>query len=130
MEKKTPELRRLLDENGILWKTYEVSGHDQTVFEAPSDIDWAETEFSDGTLVLDTDKAIRDPEDVLRATMGRGDCTMIKCTSTAAWYSKCSMCGGTSSYMYDEKWKYCPYCGRRIVALNDLLGESGDRYAV
>ena len=113
MTSATEELRRLLDERGVVW-TYEYGivcfSNGERWLKA-----WA---YNDRLMCVST--GYYTPEQVIKATLGADTC---KVESTTKWdWDRCEpywehelSCGHTVTTMEPEPPNYCPECGRRVV---------------
>lgn len=104
----TDELRRLLDERGAEW-TY----GDGTVSFSDGK-HWCHAwAYNDDTMCVSM--GYFTPEQAIEATLGRGECEVVKGTGhgpTAGTKSSCSECGG----VMNARDRYCRWCGRKVRA--------------
>lgn len=101
----TEELRRLLDERGVEYRTHGTT--DRTWFEVGR-ISWFICERENGNFTADA--VFLTPAQAIDATLGRGTCKVVskpfdmwECECGKAWWH-----GGAPNY--------CPNCGRKEVS--------------
>lgn len=103
----TDELRRLLDERGVRHS----DGFPYTTWLSSEGLMTAYENVADDTLMLSPFT----PEQAIEATLGRGECEVVKGTGhgpTAGTKSSCSECGG----VMNARDRYCRWCGRKVRA--------------
>lgn len=125
----TEELRRMLDERGVEYRTYGTT--DRTWFEV-GNISWFVIERENGNLTADA--VFLTPEQAIAATLGSCNCSNSERTTTVdetdrisiSWQDgrhvtihvmECSECGHTYEHVNGD-YEFCPHCGRRVVEVN------------
>lgn len=104
----TDELRRLLDERGVEWRAGEIM-----TFTDGADYLPTETDRLNVTLFNLT------PEQAVEATLGRGTCRLVKEHFGRSGKNYRMVCSECHHIIYDgwqEKPRYCPFCGRKVDA--------------
>lgn len=108
----TDELRRLLDErgvrhydtpNGTCWGYLEMPLHGRMYTHYAVEVD--------DLLCLDSHCIT--PEQAIDATLGRGTCRDTSGGDPCVFV--CSYCGETFDHPENERVRYCPNCGRKVV---------------
>ena len=126
MTDATAEIRRLLDELGVKWD-YGITGAHSTRFKV-NGVELTFVEMRDGV----TCSTILTPQQAIDATLGRGECRLAlvdKDCDTASEYMldrffvfdevyRCS-CGATFGHSAEDKPRFCPSCGMRIVEVGE-----------
>ena len=110
----TDELRRLLDERGIEHMDFNMPERSLTLF-AGDEHDGAYTENSVDTILTVYGAS---PEQAVEATLGRGTCKRVKEHFEHSGGSYRLVCSECHHIIYDgwqEKPRYCPFCGRKVV---------------
>ena len=114
MTSVTERLRALLDERGVEW-TYEYGtvsyASDGRWFHA-----WA---YNDGVMCVSM--GYLTPEQAVAATLGPGTCHAVFEVDAMSENERigefvCSECGETFGDGHGEFPRYCPNCGRKVVA--------------
>jgi hypothetical protein len=118
----TDELRRLLDERGAEWE--KPTGIIEQIKTVWRDGPWefAAVDTGDGELSVYVEHRFwLTPAQAVEATLGRGECEI---ETTENWlpaerYHRCKECGAFFAVLdasHDVPPRYCPNCGRRVVA--------------
>lgn len=119
----TDELRRLLDERGVVWTANDGEHVKETCWPYMGELTAAFAEFDNGTTRFACDTWCFTPEQAIAATLGAGTCHIEE--RHGDWY--CTGCGemvgtcDTTSELYIDGnaiglWRFCPNCGRRVVS--------------
>ena len=107
MTSATERLRALLDERGVEWD-YGIGGAYTTEFSANGVMlnfrDWG-----DGVIC----STILTPEQAVAATLGPGTCKDMSGGDPCVFV--CSRCDAMFDHPEDERVRYCPNCGRKVV---------------
>lgn len=117
----TDELRRLLDERGVEWET-DRSGF-RVMWGKPLD------EFHDTMQFKAVNNALPNgglnvhicgftPEQAIAATLGTGTCNRVREYFGRSGKSYREVCSECHHIIYDgwqDKPRYCPFCGRKVV---------------
>lgn len=115
----TDELRRLLDERGVEYETYDPPYPE---FSTPtSDITtrWGNAsyrEWPNGTIRFSARGTT--PEQAIEATLGRGTCHKVRVHEEIEDEMHCSECGRFLGFAGDIgalPYNFCPNCGRKVV---------------
>lgn len=117
----TDELRKLLDERGIEWRS-ELKG--LPFFGVTFVGDWSFCEYATGELSA-TCKPVLTPEQAIAVTLGSGSCEMEPSFTVPSRLDfmqeyRCTEC---NEYAYlqvatdDDALRFCPNCGREVVEL-------------
>ena len=111
----TDELRRMLDERGVEYKTI---GERCVEYANVQIIEYGDS--TSGVLVAISHVS---PEQAIEATLGRGECeyvvkdNMNESEGTGDVWFECSACHAQFDY-YSDDWlmgtNYCPNCGRKV----------------
>lgn len=104
----TDELRRMLDERGVEWRR---GFGDDTLWTGRHGIEWR-LDKQEGALAM-CSHAIT-PAQAIEATLGRGTCHDESGGDPCVFV--CSCCGFELNHPEDEAVRFCPNCGRRVVA--------------
>lgn len=121
----TDELRRMLDERGVKhYDGVECTYWGDTVLARRDGscpiYRFSATEVADGVSV----HLLRvSPEQAIEATLGRGTCRFktinqfVDARRSRADICECDRCGYRCArgFIHDERFKYCPNCGRKVV---------------
>ena len=113
----TDELRRMLDERGVEWKA-PASYDGSTKYDTIVDGYWFH-EY-DGKITVHG----LTPEQAIDATLGRSECRFrtverfIDAKRSRADMCECARCGYRCArgFIQDERFKFCPNCGRKVVS--------------
>lgn len=109
----TDDLRRLLDECGVEYRTHGTT--DRTWFEV-GNISWFIIERENGSLTADA--VFLTPEQAIAATLGRGTCQLKRADwddGTCTWGCICSACDAHLEHETGIGYNYCPICGAKVV---------------
>ena len=128
----TDEPRRLLDERGVEWKEHRhtlagsMAIQRETLWGQPIDNTSGKpiphiyhcraTEMGDGRLFLEAQLVT--PAQAVEATLGLGTCSLVReyFGQSGNWYRLvCSECHHIIYDGWQEKPRYCPFCGRKVV---------------
>lgn len=104
MTSATENMRRLLAERGIEWR----SGLEGVTFVG----DWCFVEYDEGKLAA-TCEPVLTIEQAIAATLGSGTCTRVK-SGTKPDGSPRYRCSNCKYGIGDKRWSYCPNCGRKV----------------
>ena len=110
------ELRRLLEERGIEYRTVEVHGMLVTLFEHDR-FTWSVTDHPDGYMIANCGGLT--PEQAVAATLGAGECEVVMsstdglCTDNPKHWFKLS-CGHSFTVDGLEKPVACAVCGKEV----------------
>lgn len=110
----TDELRRLLDERGVEYE----GNKDVTRFFGHDGFEVVMQEDIDGKLDCLTPLYLT-PAQAVEATLGLGTCSLVReyFGQSGNWYRLvCSECHHIIYDGWQEKPRYCPFCGRRVNA--------------
>ena len=115
----TDELRRLLDERGVEWIGTSFSkpakGHPTNTSLGEEHHEATFIEYDDGNVLRLFDLT---PAQAVDATLGRGACSLVReyFGQSGNWYRLvCSECHHVIYDGWQEKPRYCPFCGSRVV---------------
>lgn len=122
MNDATERLRSMLDERGVKWRKaphYSSESQDNEMIFDGNGIEWHTYDHMNGRLGLRALRYEVTPEQVIEATLGRGECR-----NAAPSYLDflCSECGfvhyhsDTNDTGDGNEWNYCPNCGRKVRA--------------
>lgn len=109
----TDELRRMLDERGVKYRTHGTT--DRTWFEV-GNISWFIIERENGSLTADA--VFLTPEQAIAATVGRRTCHKVRVHKDIEDEEHCSECGRFLGFANDalaEPYNFCPKCGAEVV---------------
>ena len=124
---ETDELRRLLDERGVIWGNVRNDGSESKYL-----TEWqfdgnqgraVATEWAVGSgLSMEIRRYHLTTEQAIAATLGAGTCRMEPVkdypVGECAIYSfgcVCSACSSFFEYTRGRNWHFCPNCGRKVV---------------
>lgn len=108
----TDELRRLLDERGVEYRTHGMT--DRTWFDVDG-ISWFVIERENGGIAVEA--MLLTPEQAIEATLGRGECRIERRQSAWGGFTEhCSECGADLGCDTRNTQHYCPNCGRKVRA--------------
>lgn len=111
----TDELRRMLDERGVEYRTHGTT--DRTWFEV-GHISWFIFERENGNFTADA--VFLTPEQAIAATLGTGTCRLVETEHEGKiieggyytyWSYDCDECGHKNT----EYGRFCAGCGRKVV---------------
>ena len=112
----TERIRSLLDERGVEW--WEGEDERKTHWRS-NGLTWEyfNTENGDAWLgFLGACESDISPEQAIEATLGRGECrNECKATESFFYCSECG-CAHLRNPAYVDMPRYCPNCGRRVMA--------------
>ena len=112
----TEELRAMLDERGVEWKAGDTHRLFVTSWKDADGHSWTFVEHRDGSFCKLTTYHIT-PAQAVEATLGRGECQLVKATwdeGSIEHGLECTGCGYRSTFA-SEYWNYCPDCGRKVM---------------
>ncbi len=109
----TDELRRMLDERGVVWWPSDEPWNEGVITHwHAGPFKWTAIEGEDG-LWLNAGVAGYSsllPEQAIEATLGRGECENV---AVEPYYFECSYCGHGLNF---SNLFFCPICGRKVVS--------------
>ena len=111
MTSATDELRRLLDERGVKWRPIAWNPKRETFYHTSDGVGFCADEYKDGVKIY-TDATIT-PEQAVAATLGRGTCEVEYVSDWMGWH--CKACDMLWQGLRDQRPRYCPNCGRKVV---------------
>lgn len=112
----TDELRRLLDERGVEWMPSAWSARDETFYKV-GNTGFLATEMSGGRMKVCIEGYVV-PEQAVEATLGTGTCNRVREYFGRSGKSYREVCSECHHIIYDgwqDKPRYCPFCGRKVV---------------
>ena len=116
----TDELRRLLDDRGVVWTANDGEHVKETCWPYMGELTAAFAEFDNGTTRFACDTWCFTPEQAIAATLGAGTCRRVRghrsYRTQGGYRIECSECGYG---LADRRYRYCPNCGRRIVDVSE-----------
>ena len=110
----TDELRRLLDGRGVEWTEPNNEARSHTTYWTAGALRCMAVEFTDGVVSIASSSHDLTPEQAIEATLGRGTCEMEYVPDWMGWH--CESCGNLRQGLRDQKPRYCPNCGRKVMA--------------
>lgn len=127
MTSATERFRALLDERGVEWQEHRhvmpgsMAIQRETLWGQPTDAvsgkpiphvyHYRATEMGDGRLFLEAQLVT--PEQAVAATLGPGTCEDMSGGDPCVFV--CSRCDAMFDHPEDERVRYCPNCGRKVV---------------